>query len=1162
MKKFLLFMIGLVPLLGIGQTTLSPGDVVILSFQGYLNSTESLNDNFSFMPLVDLQAGTTIHFTDIGWVGGAFASFEDGTSTLWDMITYTAPTAITAGTVIRSGKLFTTNFTVHSGSPSANNYIRSFNSTTTYATSADQIIVFQGTKESPSFIWAIANKAWGTASTNNSNSDLPSGLTNGTNAMYLPDMSSGTDVTVEDAAYTGSFSDATASDWRARILNTANWTISADGTPVITPVTGSYTVISTNSAPTDISLSATSINENVSGGSTVGTLSTTDPDAGNTFTYTLVSGDGSTDNNSFTISGASLNINDSPNFESKSSYAVRIRTTDQGGLWYEEAFTITINDLNDNTPVVTAAQSFSIAENIANSASVGTVVATDGDAGTTFSGWTETGGSGASIFAINSSTGEITVADNSSIDYETTTSYTYTVTVSDGTNTSAAGSITINITDVNDNTPVVTAAQSFSIAENIANSASVGTVVATDGDAGTTFSGWTETGGSGASIFAINSSTGEITVADNSSIDYETTTSYTYTVTVSDGTNTSAAGSITINITDILTPTVTTASISTFDGTSATLGGEVTATGGATVTERGVVYSKTSENSDPMISGSNVTKDSNGDGTGTFGESITGLAYNTQYSVKAYASNSEGTSYGSVQTFTTSAAAGSIFSGSGNWSLPSNWTSGVPGATTAVTIIGPSTVDVDFTVASLNILAGNVTIAPNQTLTVSGTLTNSAGVTGLVVNSDNTGTGKLITSSAVPATIKQFLTKDQWHYMGIHFAGEQEVVSIFKGLYVYKSDEAAAEHNERFGWTALVRNDMVKSDRGYGIFHAELDTTIAVKGTLKSGSIDYPVAYSGADKGWNLIANPYPCTIDWNTGIEKTAIEDASYVWNPVLGGTNKYGCYGSFISGISTDGQTQFIAPMQGFFVKASQTGNVTFAQSTKTTSASTFKSAELQTIVRLALSDAQGATDESVIRFHALATEAFDGNLDAYKLKAATSLTPQLYSVYKGTEYSINSLAEVTEQTVVPFELMIKQSGQHTLSLTELTGYNEALPIVLFNEAGQQLANLQTGDYTFTAQAGEVVKVKLAFNTVLTSAEQFSNSFLRVAIDGNNLSVSGLGQGRSDVQLFSISGQLLQSHQPVGDALQVSNLNRGVYLLRVKDSNGLLGVRKVVIQ
>jgi len=62
----------------------------------------------------------------------------------------------------------------------------------------------------------------------------------------------------------------------------------------------------------------------------------------------------------------------------------------------------------------------------------------------------------------------------------------------------------------------------------------------------------------------------------------------------------------------------------------------------------------------------------------------------------------------------------------------------------------------------------------------------------------------------------------------------------------------------------------------------------------------------------------------------------------------------------------------------------------------------------------------------------------------------------VYQSTEYQIKLLPEVNEQTVVPFELMIKQSGQHTLELTELTGYNKTLPILLFNEAGQVLANL----------------------------------------------------------------------------------------------------------
>ncbi|MDQ5929532.1 MAG: large repetitive protein, partial [Bacteroidota bacterium] len=83
-----------------------------------------------------------------------------------------------------------------------------------------------------------------------------------------------------------------------------------------------------NTTPTDIALSATSINENVAANSTVGALTSTDANAGDTFTYSLVAGTGSTDNASFAISGSNLQIVSSPNFETKSSYAIRVRTTD------------------------------------------------------------------------------------------------------------------------------------------------------------------------------------------------------------------------------------------------------------------------------------------------------------------------------------------------------------------------------------------------------------------------------------------------------------------------------------------------------------------------------------------------------------------------------------------------------------------------------------------------------------------------------------------------------------------------------------------------------------------------------------------------------------------------------------------------------------------
>ncbi|WP_035561916.1 beta strand repeat-containing protein [Hymenobacter sp. IS2118] len=95
-------------------------------------------------------------------------------------------------------------------------------------------------------------------------------------------------------------------------------------------------------------------------------------------------------------------------------------------------------------------------------------------------------------------------------------------------------------------------------------------------------------------------------------------------------------------------PTVTTAAATSITTTSAVLGGSVTADGGAAVTDRGVVYSST--NTTPTTAD---TKAANGTGTGSFSATISGLAPATKYYVRAYATNSAGTSYGSVEHFAT-----------------------------------------------------------------------------------------------------------------------------------------------------------------------------------------------------------------------------------------------------------------------------------------------------------------------------------------------------------------------------------------------------------------------------------------------------------------------------------------------------------------------------
>jgi hypothetical protein len=99
----------------------------------------------------------------------------------------------------------------------------------------------------------------------------------------------------------------------------------------------------------------------------------------------------------------------------------------------------------------------------------------------------------------------------------------------------------------------------------------------------------------------------------------------------------------------VLIPSVTTTAVTSITANGATTGGNVTSDGGAAVTARGVAYG-TGQN--PSISGA-IT--SNGAGTGAFSSTLTGLTASTAYNVRAYATNSVGTAYGSQVSFTTSA---------------------------------------------------------------------------------------------------------------------------------------------------------------------------------------------------------------------------------------------------------------------------------------------------------------------------------------------------------------------------------------------------------------------------------------------------------------------------------------------------------------------------
>ncbi len=242
----------------------------------------------------------------------------------------------------------------------------------------------------------------------------------------------------------------------------------------------------TNHAPTDISLSNSSVAENAATNTVVGTLSSTDADAGNTFTYTLVSGTGSTDNGSFNISVSSLRATAAFDYEMKSSYTVRIRTTDQGGLYVEKVFTISVTDVNE-APTDISLSNSSIAENAAANTVVGTLSSTDVDAGNTFA-YTLVSGTGSTdngSFNISVSSLRATTA----FDYEMKSSYTVRIRTTDQGGLYVEKVFTISVTNVNE-APVITEGTSAGVLMSINGSPIVFdlTLHATDVDAGDTLS--------------------------------------------------------------------------------------------------------------------------------------------------------------------------------------------------------------------------------------------------------------------------------------------------------------------------------------------------------------------------------------------------------------------------------------------------------------------------------------------------------------------------------------------------------------------------------------------------------------------------------------------------------------------------------------------------
>ena len=415
-----------------------------------------------------------------------------------------------------------------------------------------------------------------------------------------------------------------------------NWTIT-DGGP-----------IDVNDQPTRIFLSSTNILENEPANTAVGTLSTDGGAA--SYTYTFTTGDGDTDNASFTISGEALQLIAPADYETKSSYAIRIAVD---GTSITKQFTISVIDVQEAPAVSTTAAT----DVTSTTATLNGDITSDGGAEITARGFVYATSNADLIIGATDVT-NVTVSGTTGVFTENITGLTagttyfyaayainsvgttygneqnFTTLAKPTVSTAAASAITSTTATLNGN---ITSDGGAEITERgfVYATSNTDLIIGTTGVTNVTVSGTTGT---------FNSAITGLTAG----------TTYYYRAYATNSVNTTYGDEQSFT-TLAVAPTASTEAASNITATTATLNGNITSDGGADISARGFVYA--TSNSDLIIGTTGVTNVVVSGTTGTFDQNITDLTAGTAYYYRAYATNIEGTTYGDVQSFTTLAVA-------------------------------------------------------------------------------------------------------------------------------------------------------------------------------------------------------------------------------------------------------------------------------------------------------------------------------------------------------------------------------------------------------------------------------------------------------------------------------------------------------------------------
>ncbi len=279
-----------------------------------------------------------------------------------------------------------------------------------------------------------------------------------------------------------------------------------------------------------------------------------------------------------------------------------------------------------------------------------------------------------------------------------------------------------------------------------------------------------------------------------------------------------------------------------------------------------------------------------------------------------------------------------------------------------------------------------------------------------------------------------YVVGENWHYVSSPV--QDEVSGVFLDMYLYDWDEAS----QTWSWNAPVYIPLTPM-KGWALWSPASigDATRTFEGDFNTGNQSYSLTRNDPNGacpvGANLVGNPYPSSLNWESasGWTETNVSPTIYLWNSTTGNTGTY----NKATNISQNGVDSIIPPKQGFFVTVT-TGNTSGSLSVGNgarvhcLNRPVFKAGQkisIPNILQLNVTTSLNSySDEALIVFNKEATNAYDDRYDAFKIKGAAA-APQLYTVWYGTEYAVNTLQEISEDLIVPLHFKAGINGAYTI-------------------------------------------------------------------------------------------------------------------------------------